>query len=84
MVHGAEQRKTEDLKSVREATASKEPPLSDEEVRHAMECSAILSEDSTVRVINLTKTMVEARKSNQLCMATEILKKLRKMHFLKH
>jgi hypothetical protein len=48
----SEQKKTKDLKKVRKAIASGKSHLLKEEVRHVMECSAILGQDASSRVMN--------------------------------
>jgi hypothetical protein len=48
----SEQKKTKDLKKVRKAIASGESPLLEEEMRDVMECSAILGQDASSRVMN--------------------------------
>jgi hypothetical protein len=56
----------ERLKRVREAIASIESPLLEDDVRRVPECSIILDEDANVRVTNLRKNLVKSGKTDPL------------------
>ncbi len=72
MVQHCEQKKMEDMKRNREMIASRELPLSEEEVRHVTDFSALKGEEANISVMSLSKAEVEARKGDTLHVIKEI------------
>jgi hypothetical protein len=72
IVQHCERKKMEDMKRNREVIARGESPLSEEEVRHVTDFSAITGEEANISMMSLSKAEVEARKGDTLHVIKEI------------